>query len=267
MSAGASLAPPEFRLGRVLVVSPHLDDAVFSCTTVLASAPEALVVTVFAATPDPYPKQLTVWDRACGFAPDDDVVAQRRMENEAALDLLDAAACNLDFVDDQYRREPVPTRDVAQALRDVVEGWQPDTVLVPFGLRHRDHRIASAAALATRAGSSATNWIAYVEFPYAWLLEDLAARRITAFQLHGYRLTPVVRMSPAPATKAAALACYRSQVLGSGLGDDDLAAIASAPELLWKLTDRPALAASAVRRGAYLARRAWQGAVARGAGG
>jgi len=36
---------------RWLVISPHLDDAVFSCRQLLAQAPGSVVVTVFAGIP------------------------------------------------------------------------------------------------------------------------------------------------------------------------------------------------------------------------
>ena len=50
----------------VVVVSPHLDDAVLSCGQLLAASREAIVLTVFSAGPDEG-APLTDWDRACGF--------------------------------------------------------------------------------------------------------------------------------------------------------------------------------------------------------
>ena len=37
--------------GRLLVISPHLDDAVFACGRLIASHPSCVVVTVFAGLP------------------------------------------------------------------------------------------------------------------------------------------------------------------------------------------------------------------------
>ncbi len=50
-----------------LIVSPHLDDAVFSCRDLLASQPGMLVGTVFTATPEAAGMR-TAWDARCGFA-------------------------------------------------------------------------------------------------------------------------------------------------------------------------------------------------------
>jgi hypothetical protein len=51
----------------MLVVSPHLDDAVLSCGRWLAAHPGTLVVTVFAGVPS-NGNRLTDWDARCGFS-------------------------------------------------------------------------------------------------------------------------------------------------------------------------------------------------------
>ncbi len=55
------VAPDE--LARVVVVSPHLDDAVLGCGQLLAAWPGATVVTVFAGKPAVYPTPQREWDR------------------------------------------------------------------------------------------------------------------------------------------------------------------------------------------------------------
>ncbi|HEX9505794.1 MAG TPA: PIG-L family deacetylase, partial [Acidimicrobiia bacterium] len=95
--------PPGVCLERVLVVSPHFDDAVLSCAHVVAAAREAVVVTVFGGRPTRYPAVPSAWDQRCGFRVGDDVVARRRAENAAALEALAARDEPGTLVDAQYR--------------------------------------------------------------------------------------------------------------------------------------------------------------------
>src|SRR5262245_53606305 len=80
---------------RVVIVSPHLDDAVLSCGRFLGAHPGTHVVTVFAGNPPAYPEPLRLWDLQSGFAPGDDVMEVRRQEDKAALAILDASPVHL----------------------------------------------------------------------------------------------------------------------------------------------------------------------------
>src|SRR5579862_3453531 len=78
-------------LDRIVIVSPHLDDAVLGCANFMAAHPGVVVVTVFAGNPARYPTNpMRKWDVQSGFAPGDDVMEARRHEDAAALDGLDA---------------------------------------------------------------------------------------------------------------------------------------------------------------------------------
>src|SRR6202158_5575221 len=81
----------EAERARIVIVSPHLDDAVLGCALLMIANPGATVVTVFAGNPPAYPTPLRSWDVQGGFGPGDDVMAVRRAEDRAALALLDAA--------------------------------------------------------------------------------------------------------------------------------------------------------------------------------
>ena len=59
---------------RVLVVSPHFDDAALGAAHLLGSYPGSTVITVLAGRPAAYPDEVTPWDAASGFAVGDDVV-------------------------------------------------------------------------------------------------------------------------------------------------------------------------------------------------
>jgi LmbE family N-acetylglucosaminyl deacetylase len=152
--------------GRVVVVSPHLDDAAFSLGASIAAAArggnEVTVLTVFAG--DPASRvPAGDWDSRTGFATAGDAARVRRAEDAAACAALGARPVWLPFFDAQY---PVRVSDdevwesVAAASRGV------DLVLVPgFPLRHPDH--LRLLQLASSWGLPATVAL-YVEQPYAW---------------------------------------------------------------------------------------------------
>ena len=83
---------------RLLIISPHCDDAVFACGALLQTYPGSTVVTICAAGPAP-DGSLTEWDQSSGFQADDDVMAFRRGEDVRALSLLGAHALWLSFYD------------------------------------------------------------------------------------------------------------------------------------------------------------------------
>ena len=89
--------PLDGELDRVVVVSPHLDDAVLGCGRFLAAHPGATVVTVFAGNPPQYPEPMRKWDVQSGFAPGDDVMETRRNEDHAALACVGATPVHLDL--------------------------------------------------------------------------------------------------------------------------------------------------------------------------
>ncbi|MGR8025347.1 PIG-L family deacetylase, partial [Burkholderia cenocepacia] len=86
---------------RWLVVSPHLDDAVFSFGQLLAQAPGSIVVTVFAGMPPPV-MPAPPWDRRAGFLQPDEAMRARRDEGRRAPALLDAHPVSLDLLDAPY---------------------------------------------------------------------------------------------------------------------------------------------------------------------
>jgi LmbE family N-acetylglucosaminyl deacetylase len=130
---------------RLLVISPHLGDGVFSCGQLLAAHPGSAVLTVFAGRPSTY-SGLTEWDAASGFTTNDDPVETRRAEDRAALRFLDAEPIWLDFVDSQYGPSPKP-RMIAPALESAIVEAAADRVCIPLGLPHGDHELVYAAAV------------------------------------------------------------------------------------------------------------------------
>src|SRR3954452_17619426 len=120
MSMAQWVRAPGDELDRIVVVSPHFDDAVQGAGYLLAGHPGSTVVTVFAGRPPAYPDTPSEWDALGGFRSGDDVVALRREEDEAALAVLGAEHVWLDFADHQYLDAATrPTsEDVAPVLLD-----------------------------------------------------------------------------------------------------------------------------------------------------
>ncbi len=220
-----------------LVVSPHLDDAVFGCGAWLAAHPGAVVVTVFAGVP-PDGGVRTDWDARCGFASAAEALEARRDEDRRALALLDARPRWLAFCDSQYDATPT-VETVADALVDAIDELAPSIALIPLGLFHSDHRLVHDASVAAlRRSSRATR---------AWFYEDALYRagpgllqaRLGELAGAGMRATPARAedgFAPAGADdarrKALAVRAYASQLRAFGPGGyDDTAA----PERCWRL--------------------------------
>lgn len=239
--------PPGLDLRRVLVVSPHLDDAAFSCAHVLAGADDALVVTVFAGHPDTSPRPVGPWDIACGFRPGEDVMTLRRREDDDALRCLGGRGVHLDFVDRQYReRKRYDLAAISHRIGESLAAFDPTVVLAPLAIQHPDHRATLRATLALRERKRDRRiWAVYGEYPYVWREPDRAVRRLARLRTAGHRVTPVLTLPRDPDAKTRALQSYRSQLAGMQFGAlDDIVA---APEQIWRLDDKPNI----VVRGAH----------------
>lgn len=202
-------------LGRVLAVSPHMDDAALSAGNFLSACDKPTILTVFGGFPDEY-GALTEWDASCGFGDGDDVVAMRRVEDGAAASHLGAAARWLDFVDSQYRSQTPSAADIADRIASVAIEIGADTIAMPLGIQHEDHRLAhDACALLLREQSElARTWVAWVDIPYRLWFADQVTERLESLRQQGFQLAPSeVAMTDA---KRAALEEYASQAKGLG---------------------------------------------------
>jgi LmbE family N-acetylglucosaminyl deacetylase len=141
----------------VMVLSPHLDDAVWSCFSLLARDADVLVATVFAGIPDGAPGW---WDVQCGIADSAAHVRDRRSEDEAVLESLGATAVHLDLLDGQYREQPVPPEEIVRALGERVPAVRH--VYSPGGIGHPDHALVrDAGALLRERGVPVTVYTDY----------------------------------------------------------------------------------------------------------
>jgi LmbE family N-acetylglucosaminyl deacetylase len=221
---------------RLFIVSPHFDDAVFSCGALLAAHPDAVVCTVFAAPPAQ--QMRTEWDTKAGFANAHESVHARTIEDNQALSVLDAIPVRLPFRDAQYLDSPSIGK-LAAALEEAIYASTPNTLLMPLGLFHDDHGRVFDACCEILPRLSHLTWFAYEEAIYRPMpgyvqarLGDLAERGIVATPANPSADHALDRERQAM-LKREAVSAYESQLHAFGPhGCDDV----FAAERYWRLS-------------------------------
>ncbi len=203
--------------GPILVISPHLDDAVLSCGEQLAQRPGSTVATVCGGRP-PYGATLSEWDADCGFDPEDDVMAIRLGEDLAALEVLGARQVVLPERDAQYHPLPGRRTRVIRALADVLDLIDPEECAIPIGIGHPDHILARTCCLALADCHPRISWRAYTDLPYGETPRFSPAIRSAreAIASTGFILESLRGSGDeaARSLKRRAVACYPSQLRG-----------------------------------------------------
>lgn len=198
-----------------LIISPHLDDAVFSCRDLLAVRPGMLVGTVFTATPEDAGMR-TAWDTRCGFADAYSAMSARLAEDRYALDSLAAHGVPLGFLDRQYGASPA-SEEIAVALEALLAQYRCIAAAIPLGLCHPDHELVHSACLQVLKNHPEIAWLAYEEAPYR-RVPGLVQRRLIALAGEGVTATPLgLSLAAAGDCRGMtrrALASYGSQLQG-----------------------------------------------------
>lgn len=171
----------------MIVISPHLDDAVWSASAILEGA---TVVTICAGIP-PEGMPPSEFDQRAGFKSAADAIHWRRREDHAAAAIGGFKVEHMGCLDNAYARKPQLIEDVTE----LICMWalhRGEQIVGPVGLRHPDHRrIASVLPdVAWR----------YEELPYAYVWPEE----------HGVNGT--LECSNGADWKEAAVWCYRSQI-------------------------------------------------------
>lgn len=150
---------------KVVVVSPHLDDAVLSVGATMhhlsAKGVDVQLVTVFGGDTE-RPSASSYWDAKRGLEDKGAVIEERRAEDKAAAAVLGAEPIWLPFDDAAYvaPRDPDAIWSMLAPLLATA-----DAVLVPgWPLHHADHRYATMLVL-ERLRSVPVG--GYSEMPYA----------------------------------------------------------------------------------------------------
>jgi LmbE family N-acetylglucosaminyl deacetylase len=233
--------PPD-TFARVIVFSPHFDDAAMGAGHLLLAHPGATVCTVFAGPPDEYPATPTEWDALGGFRPGDDVVAKRREEDLAALAVLGAEHRWLDFVDQQYLEpdERATADDVTPAIAATVDAVAPTAVFLPLGIANPDHVVTHDAGVQVARQRGDLTWFAYEDAGYKHIPGMLAWRVAKLFHSDLWPTPMIVPTLQDHARKRAAIECYRSQL--APLNQDHALAAridGNVPEQFWMLAHPP----------------------------
>lgn len=220
----------------LVVLSPHLDDAVLSCGGRIAHAVGAgrrVVVATFFTRDEPIdpPSPLAADLRRWWQLPPGEVMARRRTEDLEACRRLGAEARHLDLAEAPYRLgsdnralypsleslfaelapgEAAGSGEVAAALDGVVaESGAECELLGPLGVGHHvDHQLVRAALLA-RSEPVAL----YEEFPYTewkWFAARRALARLPEQQRFESSTLPLD--AALVDRRRAAIAAYASQV-------------------------------------------------------
>jgi len=215
------------QLDRLLVISPHLDDAVLSCGSLLLAHPGATVATLFASSPAEYTNPLNEHDTDCGFVPGEDAMAVRRDEDVRALAAVGATPRWLPLCQNSHDERADPIAEPAGALDALVQAVadvEPTCVVAPLGLSHVDHQACHATARAARARVDTVPWLWYSDLPYVFIPRVLAARFRTLHKI-GITASPACpSVSRDFGAKWRAFEEYATQV--------------SVLERLWQLHDR-----------------------------
>lgn len=208
---------------KVLLISPHFDDAVLSAGQFMAGRPDTDVLTVFGG----YPKDLdasTPYDVKCGFEKARDAVTVRRQEDDEALSNLQANSFYLEFSDSQYG-ETHDRNEILKAIKNFILENDYEFVLCPIGISHPDHILVAKIVKSLEP---------YIDKNiYYW--EDLPIRVVEPMEafkrLNELGVKELVFPGTGPVVKKIrALSCYKSQI-GTGILDPYLMYV---PERFWK---------------------------------
>jgi len=191
------------------VLSPHLDDAVLSCSHLLGRRTgPTTVVTVFAGAPDGPPGH---WNGpSTGATTAAAAIAVRRGEDAAAMRLFGAMPRWLELPDRQYVGEQEPVT-VEAAIRGALEDLPASAVLAPVGVHHPDHIVVADAALTLAVEGVVGVLYLYLDLPYARTMADQVEPRLAAIR-ERVVIDELPRVQATTDIKRRAVACYESQI-------------------------------------------------------
>lgn len=191
----------------MIVLSPHLDDAVLSCGQVLAANMDSKVVTVFAGAPEG--TVVTDYDQRSGFTSAQDAVQVRRAEDTWAGGLLRYTSVHWDFLDGQYGQRQDPD-EIGNQIRLVLDRHREELILAPLGLAHQDHELL-ARIVHEVVNPRLTNLVLYEDLPSRVLFPESVLPAVGRAR-NEWQPLPAHRLGIGPLVlKEAAVRCFRSQ--------------------------------------------------------
>jgi hypothetical protein len=246
-----------------LLLSPHWDDAVLDCWSLLSSGRELNVVNVFAGIPPS--GHAGAWEAIIGVQDSAQRARERMAEDTLALARAGREPVNLPLLDVRYRRQTPSVAGLHELdLALAAEVRSASRVYVPAGIgAHADHLLARRyGRMLLRTGMPVT---LYAELPYcvfhgwpSWVdgREPAPGRDVDAYwqsflgdvpEMPSLRSAGVERLDgPSASAKREALSCYEASLnysIRTLLADPAFHGF----EVRWELT--PQLAADAVDGG------------------
>ena len=145
----------------MVVVSPHLDDAVLGAWSVLTDDRDVEVVNVFDGAPGP--GFVTRYDRLLRAEESAALFGERLTEDREALALAGRTPRGVGLLERQYRDAPLDPADLAGRLRAAIPAGSE--LVVPAGIGgHEDHLAVRDAAFELAGGTPLS---LYADLPYA----------------------------------------------------------------------------------------------------
>lgn len=229
---------PAPKTAEIIVASTHLDDAVFSCYSVLSSG--VTVMTVLAGVPPQ--GVLGSWDAEGGALDSHERVLNRREKDERALLLTGSTPMHLDFHEGQHwglagMRQPT-LEELAEGVRQQVE--DASVVYAPAGIWNAEHKLVRDAVLAVRPDA-----VLYADLPYA-LRADMGGFELPAEVSSHERQRREELLDPAHAAmKVESSRCYASQLRQVAIFGDFLNVNDLSREVFWELAPPSAVGVAA----------------------
>lgn len=213
---------------KVLLISPHYDDAVLSAGQFMAGRPDTEVLTLFNWRGTSASVQ-TTYDAKCGFDNADDAVHARQRENNEALALLQATSLELNLPDSQYDNSGQSDEYIVNRILELVlvdEEHEYEFMLAPLGLAHPDHEQAHRVGFILRKELGIPIYF-WEDMPIRVVEPGLVYEKLKKLKNNMELLSP----GTGPiADKIRALSCYKSQI-GTGILDPYIMYV---PERFWK---------------------------------
>ncbi len=234
---------PDDVLERIVVVSPHLDDAVLGCGRLLAAHPGATVVTVYAGRAGELSRSADALGHGLRLR-----AGRRRARRPQASRTGARSACSMrppcgsTTSSTSTSTSPtgsVPTRPSA-GLEAAIRAADPTAVFMPFGLANPDHTATHDAARLVRERMPEPAWFCYEDMGYQHIPGLLAWRVAQLFRAEIWPTPAAPTVDPGHERKQAAVAHYGSQ-LRALEADWQIGAklAAPAPEQFWSLDPPP----------------------------
>lgn len=219
----------------LVIVSPHLDDAVLSCGQLMAGRPDCIVATICTGEPDGGTEVLTTFDRDSGHSSASAAMRARRGEDRMAALVLQAQVEHLGLLDNQYRDgHAFALPDAVEALENLLDESGAQLVLSPVGLAHPDHvQAAVACAELAERRQGIELWL-YEELPMRVLQPELVPARLDWWRSYGYDLVLGFLGTGPLEAKAGAVSCYESQLWALRTVCGGSLAPVKVPERMWR---------------------------------